>query len=192
MNTRLMETNRKVPSAARPSVWGRRLVQAWLAVVVFIGMAAGAMAAPIYYQISGIMNGSLGSTTFTDAQVDYTFVADTTHIVDVSTSINTNLPPGYAYFNTDPSAVATVTVHVPGGATLTATFTQQMYWSLDAYNGGVGITAPSVAPAYPYTLRTGGQALNAASYVGPIFGSPFSCTNFDPVHHAPVCTAPGP
>jgi len=160
----------------------------WAVFGSLLGLASAAAGAPIYYQASGVMSGSLGSTAFTDALVDFTFVGDTSFITDVSTGINTSLPPGYAYFNVDPSATATVTVHLANGTVQTATFTQQMYWAVDVYNGGAGITAPAVAPAYPYALRTGTAPLNAGSYAGPISGSPFSCTNFNPSNGN--CAAP--
>jgi hypothetical protein len=145
-----------------------------------------AAAVTITYQLTGILSGSLGPTSFTDARVDFTFVGDTSHVVDAST-VNPALPPGYAALNTDPNAIVTVTVHLPGGGTQSAQFTQQMYWTADYYNIGVGIGSSAYGPTYPFAMHMG-SSFTIGSDSPPLAGSPFSCTNFNP-SGAPTCAA---
>src|SRR5262252_6625449 len=49
-------------------------------VVFAFSLTVGAHAAPITYEISGVASGQIGSTTFTDAEVDLTGTADTNNI----------------------------------------------------------------------------------------------------------------
>ena len=169
-----------MPKSRCPSRLTPTLVLAFLTASTLA--SATAAAAPVVYTGFVVTDVSLGGLYYPNAEVTFTFTADTRDIKP----FNVTAPDGNSGSG---SLVDTgrATVHIQNpGVSVFATFApKQILVSLDTYNGGVGFSAyigpNGLEPAYPLGLDAGTvQSVNDLTTPTNVTGSGWSCIGFPP------------
>jgi hypothetical protein len=149
---------------------------------VSAAVSAIAVAAPVVYTAFVVTDVSLGGQFYHNAEVTFTFSADTRDIK----SFNVTAPDGVTGSGLlVDKGRASVRIQTPDRS-VRATFTPgQILVSLDLANGGVGFSSyigpNGLEPAYPLGLDSG-TVSSVSNLTGPtnITGSGWSCIGFPP------------